>query len=105
MSVTTPFLVSIYEQVSNYPAGSGFHYVRVEGFGCRSQGEAIERAKARSAHYQAANGRVHEAQHELVCPTCQASGRKPGCTRKACDACEGLGTIPDSTRGTLKLIR
>lgn len=37
--------------------------------------------------------RPHRAAFRTACDVCKISGKKPGCKKKACEACAGYGTI------------
>jgi hypothetical protein len=85
-----PFIVRIYESVPSWPAGR--HEVEVYGFGAKSKGEAETQAAEYVSWFGHRNGRAHRATVRLFCETCRASGVKPGCTRKPCESCHGVGT-------------
>lgn len=106
-----PFLVSIVEQAQSY---FGVRYDRpVVGFGCRTREEAIAEAARVVARLDAqprpslavaagvvAAPSTHRAEFRTGCDVCKVTGKKPGCKRKACPACGGLGSVAiDITTG------
>ena len=104
-----PFLVSIVqEQVSYF----GVVYEReLLGFGCRTAEErevevakVLARENARLYPALAVKGgpsfepgtmvtRKHRAVFRESCEVCKVTGVKPGCKRKKCEACGGVGSV------------
>lgn len=92
-----PHLVRIYAARAAYPSGT--YDLEVLGFASPTREEAereaalqIEKLKASPAYppSQVSGWRV---EHRLACDVCRVTGKKPGCSRKACEKCGGLGSV------------
>lgn len=91
--------VLIFQAVPRY--GGGTYDLEIMSFGAMTREDAENRAseivaRANAQPYATGPGtmatRTHHAVFRRLCDVCLGVGKKPGCVRKACEACKGEGS-------------
>ncbi len=97
--VKRPFLVWIVQKVPAY--GGGTYESHRLSYACETEEEARTRSERSIANmnaqeYAVSPGvtatREHRAIFRKACEVCGISGVKPGCKKKKCEACGGVGS-------------
>ena len=88
--VPNPYHATVREIVPSWPSGE--HPSGTYTSWARPTLEAL-RASVDAFLAPLSFNRKHQVDYCQTCPTCLASGKKPGCKRKACQTCNGRGTV------------